>query len=470
MIAAAVILFQQLRHGDIEDYAVRNIIVPSVRGGMKNSYHAVNRRIRRRRSWSGFQSMMTEGQFRRYFRMSKDIFRLLCNQIEDIIGREEFKSEEFLDEVMNCDDISRRRMLIANRCTTGGFICGEIKLAMTLRVLGGGSPLDMSLLFDTSFSNAYKIFHHVVEDWLSHKSFYSIDGNKYCSDDSRMERVALQFSEASGGVINGCIGALDGWIVKIQKPTKSDGVNNPQSFYSRKGYYGVNVQAISDKNKKILFRSILSRGAEHDSTAFKNSSLYKLLLSNWESLLRKGFFLIGDTAYGIRSFLHTPYDDTMHGSAEDNYNFFHSSSRISIECAFGEINLRWGILWRALKFSLKMNCMIIDVCMRLHNFIVDHRNNQNFSTSMDRAIFDDDCRRFFAVNPFMDDIGVRGGEDDIRRDEDGGVQRGGRSTRAETASTDYGRRWRDEHRDDIARQRLIRPRSNWYRLNDRTFE
>ena len=49
----------------------------------------------------------------------------------------------------------------------------------------------------------------------------------------------------------------------------------------------------------------------------------------------------------------------------------------------------------------------------------------------------------------MDDIGVRGGEDDICRDEDGGVQRGGRSTRAETASTDYGRRWRDEHRDDI---------------------
>ena len=70
----------------------------------------------------------------------------------------------------------------------------------------------------------------------------------------------------------------------------------------------------------------------------------------------------------------------------------------------------------------------------------------------------------------MNDIGVRGGEDDICRDEDGGVAHGGHSTRAETASTDYGRRWRDGHRDDIERQRLIRPRSNWYRLNDRTFE
>ena len=90
--------------------------------------------------------------------------------------------------------------------------------------------------------------------------------------------------------MNGCVGALDGWMVKIQKATKADGVNNPQSFYSCKGYYGVNVQAICDKNKKILFWSILSRGAEHDLTAFKNSTLYKWLLLNWESMLQKGFY------------------------------------------------------------------------------------------------------------------------------------------------------------------------------------
>ena len=58
--------------------------------------------------------------------------------------------------------------------------------------------------------------------------------------------------------------------------------------------------------------------------------------------------------------------------------------------------------------------------MRLHNFIVDHCNNQNFSTSVDCKIFDDDCWHFFAVNHFMDDIGVCGGEDNVCRDEDGG--------------------------------------------------
>ena len=469
--AAAILLYRQLRHDADEDYAITNIVLPTIRRGKINSHYARNRKIPCRRSWAAFEDKLTDRQFRLFFRMSKGLFRLLCDEIVGLIGIGEFKSEEFLNEMMDSDDPRCRRMMVANEATTGGFICGEIKLATTIRILGGCSPMAMAIMFDFSFATAYKIFKHVISNWLSHESFCPIDGVKYCSDDNHMKSVALQFCESSLGIINGCIGALDGWIVKVQKPLKSDGVNNPQSFYSRKGYYGVNVQAICDKNKKILFRSILSRGAEHDSTAFKNSSLYKWLLQHWESMAQKGYYFIGDTAYGLRSFLLTPYDDTMHGSAEDNYNFFHSSSRISIECAFGEINLRWGIFWRALKFPLKMNCKIIDVCMRLHNFIVDHRNrNDNFSTSLDREIFDDDCRRFFAVDPFLDDIGVRGGEDDVQRYENGEVSRGGRTSRAETNSSNLGRQWRDTNRDEIARQRLVRPRSNWYRLNNRAFE
>ena len=61
-------------------------------------------------------------------------------------------------------------------------------------------------------------------------------------------------------------------------------------------------------------------GAEHDSTAFKRSSFYKMLDNNWKSLKEKGFYLIGDSAYSIRSFLITPFDNAMHRTAEDNFN------------------------------------------------------------------------------------------------------------------------------------------------------
>ena len=234
-----------------------------------------------------------------------------------------------------------------------------------------------------------------------------------------------------------------------------------------------------DKKKRVLFRSIESRGAEHDSTAFKRTGLYQWLLdNNWSELSRRGYYFIGDSAYSLRSFLMTPYDNAMHGTAEDNFNFFHSSSRIVVECAFGEIDLRWGILWRPLQFSLDLNCKVIDACMRIHNFIVDFREMNLCvveSIAFDWDVFDDDCRRYLAthLDQYEDevyDVGVYGEEQDIRRDDDFSPSRGGRRKREEADSEVVGRRWRDNVRDEISRRGLIRPHTNWYRSNNRMYD
>jgi hypothetical protein len=397
--------------------------------------------------------------------MSPDLFERLCSTIVDIVGEKEFKREEYLCHLMEDHDPSDN-IVVAHAYSTGGFISGEIKLATTLRLLGGGSFMDMALMFGSSFNHAHKIVGEVVEKWLLHPQFYPINGIAYCSDEFQMREVAEQFHIASQGVMSGCIGALDGWIVKVKKPSTRDGVKDPASFYSRKGFFGVNVQAIVDKKKRILYRSILSRGAEHDSTAFKNSSLYKWLIDNWNNLKEKGYYFIGDSAYGIRSFLHTPYDNAIHGTPEDNYNFFHSSSRISVECAFGEIDLRWGILWRPLQYSLERNVQIIDATMRLHNFIVDHRpGNEQSIDIIDRAIFDDDCRRVF--HDSLSEEGVHGGELEVRLDANGDQLRGGRPPRLEIELSELGKRWRDINRNEITRKRLVRPRTNWYRDRNR---
>ncbi len=249
--------------------------------------------------------------------------------------------------------------MLAHEHSTGVFISGEVKVAITLCILGGGSYLDLGLLFESSFFNhTHKILRYVVHDWLVHDSFYPINDVDYCRDMQQMQEVALQFSRASRGVINGCIGALDGWIVKVQKPRKGDGMGNAAAFYGCKGYFGINIQVIVDKQNKILFRSIKSRGVEHDSTAFMLTTLYTWLLKNWRQLASKGLHFIGDSAYSIKSFTLTPCDNAAHGTPEDNYNFFHSASRIAVECCFGEVDLRFGIFWRPLKFSLKTNCHV----------------------------------------------------------------------------------------------------------------
>ena len=240
---------------------------------------ARHRKFRQRKSWSRFQYNLSDRQFRRYFRMSRECFECLCEKIKNNAGEQDFKSEIFLSLCRSGDAGGCPRatpFLRAHEVMTGGLISGEIKMALTLRILAGGSYLDLSLLFEIGSSYAYQILHEVVKNWILDDRIVKINGLDYVSDETMMEAVALQFAQRSSGVINGCIGALDGWIVKTKRPTKNrDGVVNPGSFRSRKGYFGINVQTISSQKKKILFRDISSRGAEHDSTAFKNSPLYQ---------------------------------------------------------------------------------------------------------------------------------------------------------------------------------------------------
>ena len=448
-----------------EDAIITSIVKNSLHRSRVNHFYSLHRKCRQRQRWAEFVEDLTDRQFRRYFRMNKFLFHQLCCRIEEIVGEGQFKSEKYLDARLLSPPKRSNNMYHAHKKTTGGMLCGEIKLAITLRILGGGSYLDLAIIFKPTFNHANKLFVMVVNEWLCHPSFYPINGIDYVKDEDKMVQVATQFAQSSNGILNGCIGAIDGWVVKIKKPTKNlDKVLEPSSFYSRKGYYGLNVQCIVDQRKRFLYRTVKSRGAEHDSTAFKNSTLYKYLIENWEKLVQQKYFFVGDSAYALKSFLHTPYDNAYHGTPEDNYNYFHSSSRISVECAFGEVDLRWGIFWKPLKYTLRTNCKVIDACLRLHNYIVDHREELGMDI-IDKSVFDDECRRVFAISPEME--GVFGGEADVRRDLNGNVSRGGRPSTSEGESTAVGKEWRDMHRDQIERRGHVRPRVNWFRDRNR---
>ncbi|KAL7506494.1 hypothetical protein ACHAXN_009688 [Cyclotella atomus] len=382
---------------------------------------AKNRKLRQRTSWSRFQSRLTDKQFRRYFRMERECFEHLCQQIIANVGEGAFKSEEYLHELKHGYvgiDIKNTNIANAHEHSTGGFVSGEVKLALTLRLLAGGSYMDLALLFDVGFSTAYEILHHVIKEWILDDRLVKINGIEFCEDEVCMGNVAREFAKKSNFIINGCIGAIDGWIVKIKKPSRN----------------------------KDLFN------------LFKNSKFYKWLEHNWKKLAEQQFYFIGDSAYALKSFLMTPFDNAVHGTPEDNYNFFHSSSRIWVECVFGEIDLRWGILWKPLGFRLKHNVNIIDACMRLHNFIVDWREGEHFKSSEvdERTIFFEDHRRFMAAYPDLEVVGVHGGEEEERRNR-------GRPTNVDKAIRDLGLSVRQSLCDDVAARKLVRPELNWFR-------
>ena len=129
------------------------------------------------------------------------------------------------------------------------------------------------------------------------------------------------------------------------------------------------------------------------------------------------FYLIGNSAYALRSFLITPYGNVMHGTVEDDFNFFHSPSRIFIKCTFGKVGMSWGILWKPLGFTMRNKIHVIDACLGLHNFIVDYWEDNKEVTAaitLERVIFKDDYDRFLSLNRNMENYGVQGDSEEAK--------------------------------------------------------
>ena len=119
------------------------------------------------------------------------------------------------------------------------------------------------------------------------------------------------------------------------------------------------------------------KGSTHDSTAFMETQLFKLLEENADWLEDKGYFIIGDSAFPLMGHLLVPYSDAPPQSPEDAFNFWLSNSRINIECTFGEIVMRWGILWRKLLFDIQSVGKVVTAAALLHNFLVDERESND---------------------------------------------------------------------------------------------
>ena len=202
------------------------------------------------------------------------------------------KTRRFSVSIHHC---KKRRMFYANSMTTGGYINSETKLAITLRFMAGGSFLDIAALYCCGYTHANEIFHTTIERWICNDEVIKFEGLDYLDNVPLILGNAKSFSSTGchQGVFSGVIGSLDGWLVKIRRPKKSDRVGDVASFYCRKGFYAVNVQAIVNKNKLVLWRSIKCRGGGANmiqtrlkkQTCIRNYLKRQKIFENWDYIL-----------------------------------------------------------------------------------------------------------------------------------------------------------------------------------------
>jgi hypothetical protein len=114
-------------------------------------------------------------------------------------------------------------------------------------------------------------------------------------------------------------------------------------------------------------------GSSSDFYAFLNSNLRQKLET--PNFLAPGLCIYGDNAYVNAPYMVIPFKGCSDGH-KDAFNYFHSSLRINIECAFGMLVHRWGMLRKPIPMNISVGVatsLVMCLC-KLHNFCIRERD------------------------------------------------------------------------------------------------
>lgn len=318
-------------------------------------------RLRQRRTVKDIHKCLGESYFRRAYRMSYRSFTILHSTIRQ--------------------DIVKVMVRYRNRSSSNsqnlppvpnGRISTSVRLAVAIRYFAGGSPYDLQSVYGISHSCVHESVWFVVEAINQHKDFHF----SFPESHEEQMKIAQEFKARSAANFDICAGAIDGILIWTHKPTKTDcadlHLGQRKFLCGRKNKFGLNCQAVCDARGRFLDLSICLGGASSDCLAFERSSLYKKLE---DGILADGLCLFGDNAYLNTPYMATPYINQQRSSsgARDNYNYYHSQLRITIECAFGMFTQRWGILRSAIPRNIRIQKTIslVSTLAKLHNFCID---------------------------------------------------------------------------------------------------
>ena len=183
----------------------------------------------------------------------------------------------------------------------------------------------------------------------------------------------------------GVIGAIDGTLIAMRKPSVKQGGVDTDSWLGYKGSIASLLLAVVSATGRFIYVSAGYPGCFGDAGAF-NSSLLKqkldagLLSSTWSSTVGEHTrtyhpFLVGDAAFPLSSYMQKCFGNVpAENTREGKYNRCIINCRREVERAFGRLKGRWvfcmrNTFWGCPKFT--KDCHL--VCCALHNYL-EHRN------------------------------------------------------------------------------------------------
>ena len=314
---------------------------------------------------------LSDSNFQRMFRLDRLSFDEILEKLDAVLVKDYQKA------------LNRSGSPISNTC----------RLAVTLRWLAGASYLDLCWAWGVSTGTFYSADRGPL--WPTIQALdemftlgCALDNIEY------LDELSDGFEKHSGGIMKGCVMAIDGLLVRTRAPTE-DEVLNPKDWLCGKGGFAILAMAGADIKGRFVAATANYSGTTHDSTAWERSELHHAVD---EGRLPEKYFIIGDEAYACKEQVLCPYSGRGLGVAKDAFNYYLSHSRQCIERAFGMLIQRWGIFWRKFRFAYERWSQVIILCMKLHNFC------QERSLAIPSRRFNEDCVP-------GDDIMVAGNDD-----------------------------------------------------------
>lgn len=300
--------------------------------------------------WDNFiTDQVVPEEWKENFRMSKENFMRLCQQIRPFIEKESTHMRE--------------------------PISVEKQIAVTLYYLmDEGRYRKVANAFGISRASVSIIVRNVCTVIGSHLGPQYI---KLPTTPDEVEVAVESFEKAHG--FPQCLGAIDGTHVFIKKSCK-----NPTDYLNRKNRYSLNIQAVCDY--RYIFTDVVVKwpGSVHDARMFANSNI--------NEMLRKGSIpkcpkivvdnedpvpvcILGDPAYPLLPFCMKEFPGGGKTDKEQFFGWRLSSARIVIECAFGRLKARFRALQREMDITPPHLQLVIYACFVLHNFCEIHGEN-----------------------------------------------------------------------------------------------
>ena len=283
-----------------------------------------------------------EEEFKKAFRMGKDTFEMICNELTSAVAKE---------NTMLRDAVPVRQ-----------------RVAVCIWRLATGEPLRLvSKRFGLGISTCHKL---VLEVCLAIRTVLM---PKYLQwpDEEKLKKITDEYELVSG--IPNVVGAMYTTHIPIIAPKISVAAyfNKRHTERNQKTSYSITVQGVVDPNGVFTDVCIGWPGSMPDDQVLEKSALYQRANGG----LLKNMWIVGSSGYPLMDWVLVPYAQQHLTWTQHAFNEKIRDIQMVSKNAFARLKGRWTCLQKRTEVKLQDLPVVLGACCVLHN-ICEMRNEE----------------------------------------------------------------------------------------------